>query len=316
MKALLRPLVLRLRMARQRLALKLRPPLAWDGMHDPIVARFGSWHGVADGIHRYDFLGARTNPDVRRAFRPDPAGTVEGPPPGPSPTYFELLFVLRAVAAAAGRDQPFVMAELGAGYGPWLVTAAAALRRLGHAPPPSLIGVEMEPRHFEWMRRHLADNGLDPDDHRLLHGAIDGRPGRVSFTPDPDPDIEYGLRIGGQPDGQGVIDVRAYTLEQVIEGHERVDLMHVDIQGQEWPALRERGPLLRERVGRILIATHSRGIHRRIRRLFADGGWRVEFDFGFRTRVRTSHGDQWFLDGMLAVVNLELERDAPSAEGA
>jgi hypothetical protein len=51
------------------------------------------------------------------------------------------------------------------------------------------------------------------------------------------------------------------------------------------------------------VATHSRSIHRRLRRLFLDAGWDVVFDFRCRKLERTDYGDVKFLDGLLAVVN-------------
>jgi hypothetical protein len=40
-----------------------------------------------------------------------------------------------------------------------------------------LIGVEAEPRHYRWMRRHFRRNGLRPRDHDLIRAAIAARAG-------------------------------------------------------------------------------------------------------------------------------------------
>ena len=52
------------------------------------------------------------------------------------------------------------------------------------------------------------------------------------------------------------------------------------------------------------MATHSRSIHRRLRRLLADAGWKIVFDFRCRKWERTEYGDVKFLDGLLAAVNV------------
>ena len=54
------------------------------------------------------------------------------------------------------------MVELGAGWGRWLVDAWSVLKQIGKTDKGLLlVGVEAEPTHFEWMKQHFADNGLD-----------------------------------------------------------------------------------------------------------------------------------------------------------
>ncbi len=75
----------------------------------------------------------------------------------------------------------FTMVELGAGWGRWIVNAAVALRQIDPERPFLLVGVEAEPTHFEWLRRHLLDNGIDPDRHTLVRAAVAPTEGRVKF---------------------------------------------------------------------------------------------------------------------------------------
>ena len=59
-------------------------------------------------------------------------------------------------------DDGFTMVELGAGWGRWLVDAWSVLKQIGKTDKRLLlVGVEAEPTHFEWMKQHFADNGLD-----------------------------------------------------------------------------------------------------------------------------------------------------------
>ena len=67
------------------------------------------------------------------------------------------------------------MVYLGAGYGRWLVKGAAAVRQCHGDLPIKLIGVEAEPTHFEWLKQHFNDNGLDPAQHELIEAAVDGQ---------------------------------------------------------------------------------------------------------------------------------------------
>jgi hypothetical protein len=49
----------------------------------------------------------------------------------------------------------FTMVELGAGWGRWLVSAACAARVQQLHLELRLVGVEAQPEHFRWMRKHL-----------------------------------------------------------------------------------------------------------------------------------------------------------------
>ncbi len=66
------------------------------------------------------------------------------------------------------------MVDLGAGFGRWLVKGATAVRQCHGDLPIRLIGVEAEPTHFEWLKQHFNDNGLDPAQHELIEAAVDG----------------------------------------------------------------------------------------------------------------------------------------------
>lgn len=103
-----------------------------------------------------DFLGTRTRTAfIRCAESFD--GAVEG---YPIPANFhataaEWAGVLLAVADAGGR---FAAAEIGAGWGPWLVSSAAAARKRG-IENIRLLVLEASPAHLDFIRQHFRDNG-------------------------------------------------------------------------------------------------------------------------------------------------------------
>jgi FkbM family methyltransferase len=269
---------------------------------------------VADGRFVYDSLGVRTDPRFRPQFRPQPAGPLKTEHPRPQPEYLELVFVLDSVATGAGRGDLTVV-ELGAGYGRWLVAAHHAARRVADCGV-RLVGVEMVPRHFDWMHDHLRNNGIDPAAHRLIHAAVSDRDGQAWYRPDPDPAAAYGLSVyhrgpGGAepavPAGTGPVRVPCIELAGLLRELEAVDLLHCDIQGEELPAVGSSLDELGSRVRRLLVATHSSAIHRRLRAMLAEARWELRYDFRPRRRERTPHGDVRFLDGLLACVNPALE---------
>lgn len=299
----LRPLVFRLRLAAQRAGRLVRPPAPWDGTHHPALLRFPPWSGETDGTFVCDFLGIKTDPRFRPRFRPQPKGALQTAYPPPHAAYFELVFVLQSVLDAGGGEGMRVM-ELGAGYGVWLVTAHRAMQ-LTAGQPVELIGVEMVPRHFEWMRQHLRFNGIDPDEHTLIQAAVSDHDGQAQFDPEPDPAHSYGQALSRRAH-RGAVSVPCVDLARLLRERGPVDLLHVDIQGEELRALRHARSELDRLVGRLIVGTHSRRTHRALRRLLVGAGWEAVYDFGLRARARTPFGDVQFLDGLLACVNPRL----------
>ncbi len=301
----LRPTVYRFRRLRERLGRFLRPPRPWDGRHHPVLERFRPWEGEADGRFIHDFLGVRTDPRFRIEFKPDQPGHLATNYPDPDWTYFETIFVLESVIDSADAGRPsYAMMELGAGFGPWMATTHVAMRRLS-AKPIHLTGVEMEPHRFDWISEHLSNNGIRPSEHRLIHAAVSDREGEGVFHSRSSPDLDYGLRLSHRAPGSSPDPghVRCVSLAGLLDEVEAVDLIHVDVQGEEWRALHPAAGALTAKVRRIIVATHSRSIHRKLRRLFVDAGWRCRWEFRLRKRERTEFGDVQFLDGLLAFVN-------------
>ena len=130
-------------------------------------------------------LGRRSSPITRTCRRPSSARERRD-------DLSELLPILRA---AMGSGPTFVMAELGAGWGPWLVKGAFACKAKTSATRVRLIGVEGDIGHFDFMRQHFEDNGLDLADHRLLHGVVGGEFGYARFPVLKKPEKDWGASI-------------------------------------------------------------------------------------------------------------------------
>ena len=295
----MRPFVDRGRRAAQRVSRWIRPWEDWNGVHHPVLANLEPWSGETDGTWVYDSLGERTDPRYRPQFRPQPKGPVETKHPKPYAPYFELVFVLEAVKAAKA-GQPFEMVELGAGYGAWLATVFKAAQRFG-VREVRLTGLEMVPEHVAWMKEHLRNNGADPDEHRILHGAVSDVDGEAVYLPGTEAD--FGQRVRQRGAG---IRVPCWSLESLLEQHARVSLIHCDIQGEEGRVFRPAVELVKRKVERLLISTHSNSIHRDLRRRFHTAGFEIVYDFPVRSRVRTEYGDVQFLDGLLCLINPHL----------
>ncbi|HET6576426.1 MAG TPA: FkbM family methyltransferase, partial [Fimbriiglobus sp.] len=175
-----------------------------------------------------------------------------------------------------------VAVELGAGWGPWLVVAAVAAARCG-IRDVRLVGVEGSAAHCGFMRQHFRDNGLDPDAHRLLHGVAAAEDGTVEFPVEPDPAADYGATVAAEdPLLQRVrgatAAVRAYSLPTLLAPFDRVDLVHIDIQGSEADVVLAGRAVLREKVRRVVIGTHGRAIEQALLAELSAQGWLLEAD--------------------------------------
>lgn len=180
--------------------------------------------------------------------------------------YFGWLSLLRAVAAAARNRQlmePFVVVDLGARYGTWAVRGGAAMRRRQPARRVQLLGVEPDPTSFEWMRQHVAMNGLS-EGATLVQGVV----GTESVAA-----VEVDTWEKASP---GKVVVPQYTVSELLEGVMVVDIIHCDIQGAEAVFLRnDTLDVLDARVKTVHFITHSEELHRSLVAAFESRGWRV-----------------------------------------
>lgn len=287
--------------------------------HHPVFSAFDRFEGRADGRFHYDFLGVRTDPAWWEGMSAPRPGPIRVGYPQPGEQYYEWIFMLETVLACRNAERLTVI-ELGAGFGPWLVRAHHAFRRFSRSPV-RLIGVEGDEDHYRWMRRHLENNGLDPDEHTLIHACASDHEGVVPFLDSEDPSTFYGQREPEDRDvlpqgeaGQVVygVDGRAYrcvasiTLESLLRDVERADLVHMDIQGAEYRVVSTAIEAVQAKVARLLVGTHGTEIEADFRKLLGDRGWKRVYDFPRGTMLESEHGTIHFRDGCQAWVNPEL----------
>jgi FkbM family methyltransferase len=218
---------------------------------------------------------------------------------------FEWVTIAETILMAG--DQ-YVMADLGAGYGRWLVNAALLARRLGRAS--FVIGVEAEDMHFGWMEEHLADNQISLAERRLFHAPVTGERQDVAFTFGHSKDW-YGQAVlpsreadfGRWPNAQ-VETRRSIVLEDIIGDVPVVDLLDLDIQGMEAEVVTSSIELIGRCVKRLHIGTHSREIEDTLRRLMTVAGWYPRFDYPCATsNYPTPAGPGNFEDGVQSWIN-------------
>jgi FkbM family methyltransferase len=238
---------------------------------------------------------------TRREFFVDELRFVTVSPPPPDAELFEWIDVLEAVTRASDR---FTMLELGAGYGRWIVNAAAALRAYSGLPA-ELTAVEAEPTHFRWLQQHCRDNNVAAT---LLRAAVARQRGSVEFGVG-EPASWYGQAIADgtwQPDNVETVD--AITLLDLLGPLESVDLIHCDIQGGEADVFEQAAPQVDRKVRRVHIGTHGAVLEHRLRRLFTSLGWVNVNDFPSGTEAETRWGRITFQDGVQSWSNPRLSQ--------
>lgn len=288
-----------------------------------VFDRFEPWAGDVEPGWTRNWLGVRTRADIQSLETAATPVRVVFAPPDASEDLFEWLSVLESVAESEGT---YTVVELGAGWGRWAVNAIAALRQLDDRRPFHVVAVEAEPTHFRWLRRHLADNGIDPSAQTLIRAAVAPSDGRVRFRVG-DPAAWYGqaierddpaarsagpvsrlLRWGGNTlhdlrRAQRVRRVRAVSLATVLERLDAADLVDADVQGVEADVFEAAADVLDAKVRRVHVGTHGADNEERLRALFGRLGWECRFDYPGGGERETPWGPVLFEDGAQSWVN-------------
>jgi FkbM family methyltransferase len=301
--------------------------------HHEVFAHFTPFHGEVPPDYGIDFLGIKTHCDFIAGMYTYPAGTLlETSYPMVNEEYLEWIDVLEAVVAARGS---FTMIDLGAGFGRWSVRAACALKQYNSQLPYRLIAVEAEPVVFKWMSRHFEDNHIDAGTYRLVHAAVSSAPGDTLFyiggpsgglwdrqpndwygqflTHDYDVVGEYqqdgeysGYPVRRHASGWRSISIPGVTLGSLLKDLKRVDLVDMDIEGQELPAIRSSIDELDMQVKRLHIGTHSKEIEDGLRQLLSAHGWQCLRDYPLFSKCETPWGQVDFENGVQSWVNPRL----------
>jgi FkbM family methyltransferase len=280
-----------------------------------------------------DFLGIKTRGQFVQGLDTwTEPGFVEMLYPDVNEDYLEWIDLLESVVAAKG---PYTMIDLGAGFGRWAVRAAYAMKQYHGHLPCRLIAVEAEPVVFKWMGLHFNDNGVDTRRHSLIHRAVSEDAGKVLFYIggprggpfDLSPDYWYGQRLTKDYDvasefkydgkyngfrvrchesGWRSINIPGVSLGSLLKDLERVDLIDMDIEGQELPSIRSNIAELDAKVKRLHIGTHGKEIESELRQLLSAHGWQCLADYSLFSTSATSWGTIYFENGVQSWVNPRL----------
>lgn len=277
----------------------------------PIFAAFQPVTVTTSGRHVYDFTGGATRVAFKRAWAGHATGQGRSVTPALPPKnehYLDWIVLLTAVSRAQGT---FRMAECGAGWAPWLVRAALAARQRPAITALELVGIEADTTHYAWMAEHFRDNGLNPDDYHLLHGAVSATPGVLQFPVIADPDVDYGTSLGMAATAARTIDVKGWSLPETLDIFSGpLDFLHIDIQGAEYDVIPPAMDILKRRVKSVMVGTHiSDAKHDSLAERFRQAGWTQTMALPRNTANATPWGEVTTNDGFLWFENPGLLAD-------
>jgi FkbM family methyltransferase len=237
-----------------------------------------------------NFLGVRTRASSLADGQRDMAGQVMDIPV-PCDYHAEGIEYIGLLKTVLSATRSYAIMELGAGWGPFLVDAGTAARLLG-ITDIALMGVESDPGHMQSMRTHLQDNGFDPDEHRMVEGAVGAQAGIALFPVVSDHANQWGARPAMMVEGgvdaadraylgellDKAVEVTVFDVRDLLRERQMWDCVHVDIQGAEVEVLRAALPELDSRARFVIIGTHSRKIDGDLVDMFHAAGWILEHE--------------------------------------
>ncbi len=121
------------------------------------------------------------------------------------------------------------------------------------------------------------------------------------------PDGVYaGFRVVEHSSGWRSIRVPSLTLKCILKDLDRVDLIDLDIEGQELATLALAIEAVTAQVKRLHIGTHGKEIESGLRQLLAAHGWQCQFDYSLLSTSETPWGRIRFENGVQSWINPKL----------
>lgn len=212
--------------------------------------------------------------------------------------------------------------------------------------PYKLIAVEPEPDNYQWTRRHMEVNNINPDDQWLVNAAIAatnapvlfpiGSPGSgaqncVATNEDlsrkiyADEIISAGhaadtLRSLLMTNSTGIITnlvegrdfpaeikmISAVTLADILSPIDMLDYLESDIQQWEILVFPPFMDIVKREVRRVHIGTHGKEVHETLLELFLRDDWEIVFNYAPNSEFESPLGKFSTNDGVLTVRNKNL----------
>ncbi len=175
-------------------------------------------------------------------------------------------FVLLSILKKYNSNDNFLFIELGSGRAPWCLTIAGVITNkiLSHIPNKyEVIAVEPEPTHYLWSCSHIYKQDINGD---VIHAAISNNVGICNFLQSNDPAGDMGQYITKK----GNIKVPVINIDHIVKKRNinHINLIHMDIQGEELNAIKGAESVINNNVvDYLIIATHSNKIASKLKKI-------------------------------------------------
>ena len=295
--------------------------------HHPVFTEFKPFNGIVSTDYEVDYIGSRTHKDILPQFEPRANTMVASSIPPVDEEYFEWIDIFSSVKDA---KDTYCMIEIGAAYGRWGVRAALAAKHKSISQ--ITIGfAEAEPAHLIHLRQHLQYNGIKPTEYRIYECAVSdergytyfyvGTPGNLSdditktwfgqaiihdYEDKDNGDnnvLYFGHPVTKLKSGYHVVEVEKMHIREILESYGVIDLIDMDVQGEEAIIVNASAHLLNKQVKRLHIATHSEQIEAALRKTLRKNAWRCLHDYSLNRTNATPFGPVSFVDGVQSWVN-------------
>src|SRR6185369_12734632 len=110
------------------------------------------------------------------------------------------------------------------------------------------------------------------------------------------PDSYEGHDVFRLKSGCTAVKTRSYLLTEILPETERIDLIDLDVQGEELKIISAAIDALDRRVVRLHIGTHSHEIEAGLRELLGRHGWECRTDYPCAQTNETPWGPIQFVD--------------------
>ena len=230
-----------------------------------------------------NFLGVLIDPKFFPSILDDRAGQVEAIPI-PANWHADIAEWAGTLRAVDLSGKQFTVVELGCGWGCWLNNMGVAARRSGRKV--HLIGIEGDEGHHAFAREATASNGFSAEQLEIYHGIAATEDGVALFPNQSTSGHAWGHKPILNPTQQernqaartGYAELPAISLQTATNSRNRVDLLHIDIQGGEADLIEGSRTLLNSKVSYLVVGTHSREIEGQIFENLLKEGWLLEIE--------------------------------------
>jgi len=249
---------------------------------EDLIRKFAASNLVARPGYIVNFLGVAVDPKFLPSVLADRQGTIEDIPI-PANWHADIAEWAAALRAVELSSSTFKMVELGCGWGCWMNNTGVAARSLGKRV--HLIGIEGDPGHCDFARESLAVNGFKESEVTLVQGIAAAHGGTALFPRQSEEVDSWGLGpvIGATPEQRVAAaathsELPMYALADVVADQDRIDLLHIDIQGGEADLVADCIDVLSSKFAYLLIGTHSRPIEGALFQTLEEAGWIQEIE--------------------------------------